>query len=206
MTDPAPKKELSAGLRLAIDFGPLLLFFLANSYAPVPKDERIFAATGVFMAATLTAMLVSKLKAGSISPLLWFNGIVVAAFGGLTLWLHNDMFIKVKPTILYSLYGVLLTYALLSGKPLLKNLLKSAYPAMADEGWRLLTRNWALFFIVMAMTNEAVWRSVTTDQWVTFKTWIVTPLSLIFAMAQTPIILKHDRTEADNPPLVPPQG
>jgi len=200
----APRRELGAGARLAVDFGPLILFFLANSYAPVPHAERIFAATGVFMAATAAAMIFSKLRTGAISPLLWFNGIVVAAFGGLTLWLHDELFIKVKPTILYGLYAVLLLYALLSGRPLLKNLLKSAYPAMSDEGWRLLTRNWALFFLAMALLNEAVWRSVTTDQWVAFKTWIVTPLSLAFALAQAPILMKHG--EAGDPPPVPPQG
>lgn len=198
------KREFSAGARLAVDFGPLLLFFLANGYAPVPHDQRIFVATAVFMLATAAAMLASKMKTGTISQLLWFNGVVVAVMGGLTLALHDDLFIKVKPTILYGLYAALLFYALIAGKPLLKRVLAEAYPPMGDAGWRLLTRNWAWFFLVMAVANESVWRNVTTDQWVSFKTWIVFPLSLVFAFAQAPILMKHGIKPEDVP--VPPQG
>lgn len=201
----AEAKDLSTRTRLAIDFGPLLIFFLANSYAPVAKADRIFVATAAFMLATAVAMIVSKWKSGSISVLLWFNGLVVALFGGLTLYLHDETFIKLKPTILYGMYAVLLLGGLAAGKPLLKLVLASAYPAMDDDGWRKLTRNWAWFFLVMAVMNEAVWRSVTTDQWVAFKTWIVTPLSFLFALAQAPLLMRHGLPAKAEPP-VPPQG
>ena len=198
------KRELSTGARLAVDFGPLLSFFLANGYAPVPEAERIFVATGVFMAAMAVAMIYSKLRVGTISQMLWFNGAVVAVLGGLTLVLHDELFIKIKPTILYTLYAGLLFYALLSGKPLLKRVLADAYPPMVDAGWRLLTRNWAWFFVAMALVNEAVWRGYSTDQWVSFKTWIVFPVTLVFAFAQAPILMRHGVKVEDVP--VPPQG
>ncbi len=198
------KREFSAGMRLAIDFGPLLLFFLANGYAPVPHDQKIFVATAVFMAAMAASMIFSKLRIGTISPLLWFNGVVVAVLGGLTLGLHDDRIIKVKPTILYGLYALLLLYSLMSGRQLMKSVLSDAYPAMTDRGWELLTRNWGAFFLVMAIVNEGVWRNVTTDQWVWFKTWVVFPASLIFAFAQAPILMKHGVEPEDVP--VPPQG
>ena len=198
------KRELSTGARLAVDFGPLLSFFLANGYAPVPEAERIFVATGVFMAAMAVAMIYSRLRVGTISQMLWFNGAVVAVLGGLTLVLHDELFIKIKPTILYTLYAGLLFYALLSGKPLLKRVLADAYPPMVDAGWRLLTRNWAWFFVAMALVNEAVWRGYSTDQWVSFKTWIVFPVTLVFAFAQAPILMRHGVKVEDVP--VPPQG
>ncbi len=185
------QRELSTGGRLAIDFGPLLLFFVANGYAPVAEAQRIFVATGVFMVAMAAAMLFSKIRTGVISQLLWFNGVVVAVLGGLTLFLHDALFIKIKPTILYGLYASLLFYALAAGKPLLKRVLADAYPPMADAGWVLLTRNWAFFFVGMALANEGVWRNVSTDQWVSFKTWIVFPVTLVFAFAQAPILVRH---------------
>jgi intracellular septation protein len=204
VTVAGKRRELSTGARLAVDFGPLLTFFLANGYAPVADGERIFVATGVFMAAMAVAMVYSKLRVGTISQMLWFNGAVVAVLGGLTLLLHDELFIKIKPTILYTLYAGLLFYALLSGKPLLKRVLADAYPPMADAGWGLLTRNWAWFFVAMALVNEAVWRTYSTDQWVSFKTWIVFPVTLVFAFAQAPILMRHGVKPEDVP--VPPQG
>lgn len=197
------QRELSTGGRLAIDFGPLLLFFLANGYAPVADGQRIFVATGVFMVAMAAAMLFSKIRTGTISQLLWFNGAVVAVLGGLTLLLHDELFIKIKPTILYALYAGLLFYALVSRKPLLKRVLADAYPPMADAGWDLLTRNWAWFFLGLALVNEGVWRNFSTDQWVSFKTWIVFPVTMVFAFAQAPILLRHGIEPEDG--ATPPQ-
>ena len=203
MTVADGKRELSAGARLAVDFGPLLTFFLANGYAPVADAQRIFVATGVFMVAMAAAMLFSKIRTGAISQLLWFNGAVVAVLGGLTLLLHDELFIKIKPTILYGLYSGLLFYALITGKPLLKRVLADAYPPMADAGWSLLTRNWAWFFLGMAFVNEGVWRNYSTDQWVSFKTWIVFPVTMVFAFAQAPILMRHGTEPEDVP--TPPQ-
>src|SRR3546814_659345 len=185
MTDAAKTTETGTGLKLAIDFGPLLAFFIANSLAGV------FTATAAFMAATAVAMLVSKMKMGRVSPMLWLSGVMVLGFGGLTLWLHNETFIKVKPTIVYVMFASILFFGLISGKPTLKIVLETAYPGLDEAGWHKLTRNWGLFFIAMALLNEAVWRTQSTDFWIAFKLWGVVPLSLVFAMAQAPILLKH---------------
>lgn len=201
MTAEAGKKsEPGAGLKLAIDFGPLLIFFLANSY------KGVFAATAAFMLATAVAMLVSKLKVGKVSPMLWLSGMMVLGFGGLTLWLHDETFIKLKPTIVYLMFASILFFGLITGRPTLKIVLETAYPGLDDAGWHKLTRNWGLFFIAMALLNEAVWRTQTTDFWVAFKLWGVIPLSLVFAMAQAPILMKHGMKPDNVEPPITPQG
>jgi intracellular septation protein len=137
--------------------------------------------------------------------MLWVTGVIVAVFGGLTIWLHDETFIKVKPTIIYAMFAAILGYGLWSGRPVLKSVLESAYPEMQDRGWQLLTRNWALFFAAMAVLNEVVWRSVSTDTWVQFKVWAVTLLSFGFALSQAPILMKYG-AEDETPPPPPTQG
>ncbi|MDQ4088419.1 MAG: septation protein IspZ, partial [Pseudomonadota bacterium] len=165
----------SAGARLLIDLGPLLIFFLTNFFAPVPGTIRIFVATGAFMVAMMLAMLVSQLKYRHISPLLWFSGLTVVVLGGLTIWLHNETFIKIKPTLYYLLVASLLAFGMYTRRNLLKMVLGTVYPGLSERGWHLLTRNWVIFFFVMAVLNEAVWRSTTTDFWVAFKLWFFLP-------------------------------
>lgn len=193
-------RSMPTSVKLAIDFGPLLIFFLANSFG------GIFVATASFMLATAVAMLVSKLKVGSISPMLWFTGAVVLVFGAATLYLHDETFIKLKPTIIYSMFAAILFFGMATGRPMLKMVLESAYPALDDDGWRKLTRNWALFFTAMAILNEVVWRSVSTDTWVQFKVWGVTTLSLLFALAQAPILMRHGAADKAAEETIPPQG
>jgi intracellular septation protein len=194
-------------LRMAIDYGPLVVFFLVNAFAPGPKLSRIFAATAAFMIAMAVAMGVSWWRARHISPMLWISGALVLVFGGLTLYFHDEVFIQIKPTIVYSLFAVVLGYGLIARKPLLQMLLETAYPGLSAKGWRLLTINWTGFFIAMAVLNEAMRRMLDWDQWVTFKTWGVIPLTLVFAMLNIPMLLKHglqlDKPE-DAP--VPPEG
>ena len=187
---PAPAGP-GAGGRLLIDLGPLLAFFLANFLAPVPDLMKIFVATGVFMVAMILAMLISQVRYKHISPLLWFSGLMVVVFGGLTLWLHNETFIKIKPTIYYSVVAALLSFGLFTGRNLLKMVLGTVYPGLSERGWYLLTRNWVIFFIVMAIANEAVWRSTDTDTWVAFKLWVFLPLTFLFMVANVPMLLKH---------------
>ncbi len=184
-------QEPSGFTRLLIDIGPLIVFFIANYAAPVPQPLKIFVATGAFMIAMVAAMLVSQIKYRRISPLLWFSGVMVVVLGGLTIWLHDETFIKVKPTIYYAVVAGLLGFGLATGRPLLKSVLGSSYPGLDAEGWRKLTRNWALFFVVMAVANEAVWRSVSTDLWVSYKLWGAIPLTFLFAIANVPMLLKH---------------
>jgi len=199
MSKAANKKggEPAGFSRLLIDVGPLIIFFVTNFLAPVPGPLRIFVATGAFMAAMIAAMIYSQIRYRSISPLLMFSGFMVVVLGGLTIWLHNDTFIKVKPTIYYLLIAGLLTFGLRPGRPFLKMVLGSAYPGLDEEGWRLLTRNWAVFFAGMAFLNEAVWRNSTTDFWVGFKLWGAIPLTFLFAAANVPMLIRHGLTKEE---------
>ena len=199
---PAP----GAGGRLLIDLGPLLAFFLANFFAPVPDALKIFVATGVFMVAMILAMMISQFRYRHISPLLWFSGLMVVVLGGLTIWLHNETFIKIKPTIYYSVIAALLLFGLMTGRNLLKMVLGTVYPGLSDRGWYLLTRNWVIFFAVMAVVNEAVWRTTSTDSWVAFKLWVFLPITFLFMAANVPMLLRHgfEIDESKEEPPIPP--
>jgi intracellular septation protein len=196
----------SAGARLLIDLGPLIVFFVTNAYAPVLEQFRIFYATGAFMAAMIVAMIWSQLRYRHISPLLLFSGAMVVVLGGITIWLHDETFIKVKPTIYYLIVAGLLGFGLATGRNLLKMVLEGVYPGLSERGWRLLTRNWIIYFAAMAVVNEAVWRTQSTDFWVGFKLWFFLPATFIFAIANVPMLMKHGlgEDEATAEPPVPP--
>jgi len=199
----ARNADQGGGTRLLIDLGPLVVFFAANFLAPVPGPMKIFVATGAFMIAMIAAMALSQLRFGKISPLLWFSGVMVVVMGGITLWLHDETFIKMKPTIYYAFVAALLGFGVYTGRPLLKAVLGSTYPGLDETGWKKLTRNWALFFLFMAALNEAVWRNSSTDFWVGFKLWGAIPLTFLFALANVPMLLRHgltrDEAEAAEP-------
>jgi intracellular septation protein len=197
------KTEPQGGGKLLIDLGPLLVFFLVNFLAPVPSVLKIFVATGAFMAAMVVAMIYSALRYGRISPLLWFSGAMVVILGGLTIWLHNEAFIKMKPTLYYALVSGLLWFGLLTDRPLLQRVLGSTYPGLDEIGWAKLTRNWAFFFGFMALLNEAVWRNSSTDFWIGFKLWGALPLTFLFAAANIPMLLKHGLMREDAVPAEP---
>lgn len=204
MTEKPPKH--SGNLSLALDFGPLLAFFLAY------KLSGVIVGTGVFMAAIAIAVLVSKLKLGRVSPMLWLSAVLVIFFGGLTIWFHDQRFIQIKPTIIYIFFAVLLFGGLARGKPLLKYLLQAAYDGLSEEGWRKLSRNWAFFFLAMAAANEAMRQSLSFDTWLSVKVWGVTIVSFLFAAANIPILMKHglvlDKGDAEDAVArgEPPQG
>ncbi|WP_246263348.1 septation protein A [Parasphingopyxis algicola] len=201
MSEGETKGELSSGMRMALDFGPVLIFFAVNFLAPPPLG--IFYATGAFMAAMMVALVISWAKVGKISPMLLFSGVMVVIFGGITLFLRDETFIKIKPTIYYVFIAAILIFGLLMKRPTLKALLGSAYPGLSDRGWDMLSRNWAIFFLAMAVLNEAVWRNFSTDFWVGFKLWGAIPLTLIFAFANVPMLLKNglNLDKADEPPM-----
>jgi intracellular septation protein len=202
------RQEPSVLGRLMTDLGPLLVFFLVNFLAPVPDLFRIFYATGAFMAAMIAAMLVSYLRYRHISPMLWFSGIMVVILGGITIWLHNDVFIKMKPTLYYLLIASLLGFGLATRRNLLKMMLGAAYPGLSERGWKLLTRNWAVFFLVMAAVNEAVWRNTDTSFWIGFKLWGFLPATFLFALANVPMLMKHGmqlEKGREDPPVPPSQ-
>ncbi|MBU3078375.1 septation protein A [Sphingomonas quercus] len=205
MSTPRP---LPAGIRLGLDFGPLLVFFIANWAAPVAAHQKVFVATGAFMAATALAMIISRVMGGGISKMLLFSGVMVLAFGGLTLWLQDDTFIKMKPTIYYLMVAGILLFGLWSGRPTLQVVLDSALPGLTARGWSLLSRNWALFFLVMAVANEMVWRSTSTSFWIGYKLWGAMPATFIFALANMPMLMRHGmnpdaaKDEAEHTPPV----
>jgi intracellular septation protein len=183
--DPPARTPLPTGLKLALDFGPLLIFFAANKFGDV------FIATAAFMAATMLAMAISWAKTRHIPPMLIFTGVIVVVFGGLTLWLQDATFIKLKPTLIYGMFAGILFFGLATKRSYLKLVLGEALPAMDDKGWTKLTRNWALFFVTLMAANEAARQLLTTDQWVNFKVWGVTAATFLFAMAQAPLLARH---------------
>ncbi len=183
------RKELGAGMRLLLDIGPLILFFAANF------KFGVFTATAVFIVAILIAMMVSLALTRRVTALQIFSGAMVVIMGGLTIWLHNETFIKIKPTIYYGFVASILGYGLIADKPILKSVLGSAYPGLDVAGWTKLTRNWALFFAVMAFVNEAVWRNSSTDFWIGFKLWGAIPATLLFALANVPMLMRHGLTK-----------
>jgi intracellular septation protein len=179
-----PKNTLPGWLRVLVEWGPLIAFFIANARA------GIFWGTGVFMAATAAALAVSWTLTRRLALVPLIGAIFVAVFGGLTLWLQNDIFIKVKVTLVNVMFGSILLTGLYFGKQFLKLILGEALK-MDDEGWRILTLRWGLFFFALAALNEVIWRSVTTDLWVNFKVFGILPLTLLFALSQAPLMSRH---------------
>ena len=181
----AAKKQINPMFKLALDIGPLVLFFAANS------KFGIYAATGAFMVAVLIALAVSYALTRHIAVMPVVTAVIVLVFGGLTLILHDELFIKLKPTIIYILFGGTLLVGLALGKPLLGLLFESVFH-LTEEGWRKLTWRWALFFLLLAVVNEVVWRTQTTDVWVSFKLFGVVPLTLLFGALQYPLLVKYN--------------
>jgi intracellular septation protein len=198
---PAPPPAKHGWLNFAIDFGPLLVFFLTYKFSS--GGTGAFAATTgaikgtvAFMAAIIVAMIVSKWKLGRISPMLWMSSILVLGFGALTIWFHDERFIVMKPTIIYAAFAVLLLGGWLLKKPMLKYLLQSALEGVTERGWLLLSRNWGLFFAALGVANHVMYeliqaKQMSFDLWLTIKVWGVTALSFLFTLTQVPVMLKH---------------
>lgn len=185
--------------KLMLELGPLAVFFFANAEgarlqawfpALMALGEPIFVATAAFMAAIAVSLAVSLVKERSVPVMPLVSGVVVLVFGGLTLWLKDDTFIKMKPTLVNALFGGILLGGLAFGKPLLGYVFGAAF-SLTEAGWLILTRRWGVFFLVLAALNEAVWRSVSTDLWVDFKVFGIMPLTFAFAIAQTPLLTRH---------------
>jgi intracellular septation protein len=180
----AAKQQLNPFLKLALDIGPLVLFFAANA------RFGIFTATAAFMAAVLAALAVSYALTRHIAIMPVVTAVIVLIFGTLTLVLHNDTFIKLKPTIIYVLFGGTLLVGLLLNKPFLSILFDQMFH-LTDEGWRKLTWRWVIFFFALAVLNEIVWRNFSTDTWVSFKLFGVVPLTFLFGALQFPLLTKY---------------
>ena len=193
------KAEINPFLKIALELGPLMVFFFANARGewlsqkfPVLAEMGgpIFVATGLFMIATAIALAVSWLLTRTLPIMPLVSGVVVFVFGALTLYLQDDVFIKMKPTIVNTLFGVVLLGGLFFGKALLGYVFDSAFRLDA-QGWRKLTFRWGLFFLFLALVNEVVWRSFSTDAWVAFKVWGIMPITLVFTFSQMPLIMRH---------------
>lgn len=199
-TAPRPEAPL---LKLLLEVGPLTAFFFANS------RYGIFTATGVFMGATLIALIASYLLHKRIPIMPLVSGAVVMVFGGLTLFLHDDLFIKLKPTIVNGLFAAVLLGGLAFGKSLLGIVFNSVFQ-LTEAGWRTLTLRWGLFFVFLAILNEVVWRGFSTDFWVGFKLWGVMPITVVFALAQVPLIqrtsLSTDEAASGEAPSIGSRG
>ena len=175
---------LPSWARILVEWGPLVAFFIANA------KGGIFWGTGVFMAATAIALAVSWTWTRKLAMVPLIGAVFVAIFGGLTLWLQNDTFIKVKVTLVNLLLGTILLIGLAFGRQFLKLILGEA-SKMDDQGWRILTLRWGLFFFALALLNEIVWRTVSTDLWVNFKVFGILPITLLFAISQAPLMSRH---------------
>jgi intracellular septation protein len=184
MTETSEKPKLNPYLKLALDIGPLLLFFVANSRL------GIFGGTAVFMVAVVVALGISYAMTRHWPVVLVVSAIIVLVFGGLTLFLHDETFIKVKPTIIYALFGGALLVGYFFDKPLLEIVFDSVFQ-ITDEGWRKLTLRWAAFFLFLAVLNEAIWRTQSTDFWVNAKVFGFMPLTFIFGALQVPLLMKY---------------
>jgi len=193
------RQEINPLLKLALELGPLLVFFFANSRgewivgkfpALASLGGPLFVATALFMVATAIALLASWILTRTIPIMPLVSGAVVFVFGALTLFLQDETFIKMKPTIVNSLFAAVLLGGLLFGKSLLGYVFDSAFKLDA-EGWRKLTLRWGLFFIFLAIANEVVWRMFSTDTWVAFKVWGIMPITVLFTMSQMPLIMRH---------------
>ena len=184
------RRELQPLLKLALELGPLGVFFFANA------RFGIFSATGAFMVAIAVSLSLSWILTRRLAVMPVVTGIVVLVFGTLTLLLEDETFIKLKPTIVNTLFGVVLLGGLAFGKSLLGYIFDSVFKLDA-EGWRKLTFRWGLFFLAMAVLNEVIWRNFSTDFWIAFKVWGNMPLSIVFTLMQLPLMQRHALPEED---------
>ena len=191
-------KPKSGWLNLAVDYGPVIVFFAVYKYySPADRGNSVaevlavMSGTVAFMAAAAVALLLSKWKLGQVSPMLWLSTVLIVGFGGLTVLLHDPIWIQVKPTAIYLLFGVTLLIGLWRGKALLKILLEAAFEGLSDEGWLKLSRNWGLFFLVLAALNEGLRHWLSFGDWIAAKLWVFLPATFLFTFAQIPMLLRH---------------
>lgn len=215
MTETIQKTERprSSWVNLIVDFGPLLVFFLVyRHYSPADNENSlgvVFAVTkGTigFMIATVFALIISKWRLGHISPMVWLSTTLILGFGALTVFFNDPFWIQIKPTAVYLIFAAVLFAGLFKGKAMLRYLLQSAFEGLDDEGWLKLSRNWAVFFLILAALNEVLRQVLTFGGWLQAKLWLFTGLSFLFTFSQIPMVLRHGMGEdakdemIENPP------
>lgn len=184
---------MSQWLKFSLEMGPLLVFFFANA------KWGILTGTAVFVVATIIALATSYVLVRKIPILPLVSGVFVLGFGGATVIFEDELFIKLKPTIVNLLFAGALTVGLMTGRNFLKLAFEAAFQ-LNDEGWRILAKRWAVFFVILAVINEVVWRSMTTDAWVSFKVFGIMPLTVVFSLSQLPLLMRHQVVEEAVPP------
>ena len=200
----APKAKAKQGwLNIAVDYGPVVVFFLSYRHFspsdhnnPIGEMLAVIKSTAAFMLAAITALVVSRWRLGRISPMLWLSTALIVGFGGLTILLRNPLFIQIKPTAIYLLFGITLLIGVWRGRPFLKYLLEAAFEGLNDAGWLKLSRNWGFFFIALAALNEVLrqYYNVANGNfgtWISLKLWLFMPLSFLFTFTQLPMLLRH---------------
>ena len=213
MSENETKKAASSWLNVAVDYGPLLVFlgvYRLNAPAEtnaVGELSAIIAGTGAFMVAAVAALAISKWRLGKVSPMLWFSTALIVGFGSLTIFFGDPTFVQLKPTIIYATFGVALLGGYFWGKALLRILLEAAFEGLSDEGWLKLSRNWGVFFLVLAGLNEVLRAQMDFEGWLWAKLWVFLPLTFLFTFSQIPMLLKNglsfeDKAEPlkDEPP------
>lgn len=181
-------------LKLFIEMFPIILFF----YTYDAKDmESVYLATKVFMGAMALSMIASKIIFKKIGMMLWVSGGLVGIMGGATIYFHNDIFIKLKPTILYGFFAIALLGGLAFGKSFLKNIFEAGFPPLPDDAWKTLSFRFGIFYIFNALLNEIIHRNFDFDTWIASKIWLFMPMSLLFMMAQMPMLMKYMDVEEE---------
>jgi intracellular septation protein len=215
MGESEGKKAASSWLNVAVDYGPLLVFLGVYRWSSpaepnaVSELAAIIAGTGAFMVAAVIALLVSKWRLGKVSPMLWFSTALIVGFGSLTIFFGDPTFVQLKPTIIYAAFGIILLGGFFTGKALLKVLLEAAFEGLSDEGWLKLSRNWGVFFLVLAGLNETLRAQMDFEGWLWAKIWVFLPLTFLFTFSQIPMLLKHGLSFEDKDDVLkdePPTG
>ena len=183
-------KEKGSSWTMLLDYGPLLVFFVTYKLAGSGLQGSLVA-TFAFMVAVIISIAVGLAVVKRVSPMVWVSTVLILGFGAITLYLRDPKFIQMKPTVIYVGFAGLLGAGLLRGKPLLKWLFGPVFPGLTQEGWLKLSRNWALFFLALAVANEVMRATLTFDTWLTLKVWGVTVVSIVFAIANMPMLLRH---------------
>ena len=204
MDTVAPKAKAKQGwLNIAVDYGPVVVFFLSYRHFspsdhndPIGEMLAVIKSTAAFMLAAITALVVSRWRLGRISPMLWLSTLLIVGFGGLTILLRNPVFIQIKPTAIYLLFGITLLIGAWRGRPFLKYLLEAAFEGLSDAGWLKLSRNWGFFFLALAVLNEVLRQFYNVANgnfgtWISLKLWLFMPLSFLFTFTQLPMLLRH---------------